>query len=121
MSWGQGKILLWCSCQGRNSPWCPAVFMVSAHVLSVSMKATSGTNLRLSPGFVLCSFCLKSDYVMTEHPPQGSVPTLILPCKLWQLCSALPFVAGALEWLLMERINLASGCEQRFTLSLDRT
>lgn len=123
MSWGQGKILPWCSCQGRNSPCYPAVFMVSAHVLLVSMKATSGTSLRRSPRSV-CSFCLKPDYVVTQQPPQGSVHTPILPCKLYSFalpCAALTFIAGALEWLLMERINPASGCEQRFTLSLDRT
>lgn len=120
MSWGQGKIVLRCSCQRTNSPWYPAVFMVSAHVLSVSMKATSGTNLRLSPGSV-CSFCLKPGYVVTEKRPQGSVHTPNLPFKLCSLlCSALPFIAGAWEWLLMERINPAAGCERRFTLSLGR-
>lgn len=40
--------------------------------------------------------------------------------QLALLCSALPFIAGAWEWLLMERINPAAGCEQRFTLSLGR-
>lgn len=122
MSLGWGR-LCWCSCQGGNSPWYPAVFMVSAHVLLVSMKATSGTNLRLSPRSEY-SFCLKPDYVVTEQTPQGSVHTQILLFKLCSfvlLCPALPFIAGVLEWLLMERINPASGCEQRFTLSLGRT
>lgn len=120
----RGRLALRCSCQGRKKPWYPAVFTASAHVLSVSMKATSGENLRLSPRSV-CSFCMKPDCGLREKPPQRSVQTPFLP---FRLCSALlhselllPFGAGAFEWLLIERINPPAGCKQRFTLSLGRT
>lgn len=120
----RGRLALQCSCQRRKNLWYPAVFTASAHVLLVSMKATSGANLRLSPRSAR-SFCMKLDCGLTEKPPQRSVQTPFLP---FRLCSALlrselllPFGAGAFEGLLVGRINLPAGCKQRFTLSLGRT
>lgn len=120
----RARLTLWCSCQRRNPPRYPAVFTASAHVLSVSVKATSGANLRLSPGSV-CSFCMEPDRGPTEKPPQRSAQTPLLPFRLRSALlrsePLLPLSAGAFERLLIERINPSEGCKRRFTLSLGRT
>lgn len=123
VSWVRGRQALHCSFQRRKNRWYPAVFTASTHVLLVSMKATMGANLRLSPRSV-CSFCMKPDWKLTDKPLQRCVQTPFLP---FRLCSTLlrselflPSSAGAFECLLIGRINPPTGCKQRFTLSLGR-
>lgn len=71
----RGRLALRFCCQRRKKPWYPAVFTASAHVLSVSMKATSRANLRLSPSSV-CSFCMTPGCRLTEKPPHRSAQTV---------------------------------------------